>query len=100
MNRWRHEKVFGVLLNIFGASTQEELHSILTAMPIQELLERAKILQQHDLIVDPIFDNDFFTGKKSTIYNQMYDPSNNNLRSYYEWKIRSKCTNYFGHEQF
>ena len=63
MNRWRHEKVFGVLLNIFGASTQEELHSILSAMPMQELLERAKILQQYDLIVDPIFDNDFFTGK-------------------------------------
>ena len=63
VNRWRHEKVFGVLLNIFGASTQEELHSILSAMPMQELLERAKILQQYDLIVDPIFDNDFFTGE-------------------------------------
>jgi len=60
VNRWRHEKVFGVLLNIFGASTQEELHSILTEMPIQQLLERAKVLQQYDLIVDPIFDNDFF----------------------------------------
>ena len=65
VNRWRHEKVFGVLLNIFGASTQEELHSILTEMPIQQLLERAKVLQQYDLIVDPIFDNDFFTGQKS-----------------------------------
>ena len=100
MNRWRHEKVFGVLLNIFGASTQEELHSILTAMPIQELLERAKVLQQYDLIVDPIFDNDFFTGKTSTIYNQMNDPPNNNFRSHYECKIRPKRANYFGYEQF
>ena len=69
-------------------------------MPIQELLERAKILQQYDLIVDPIFDNDFFTGEKSTIYNQMYDPSNNNFRSNYEWKIRPKRSNNFGYEQF
>ena len=83
MNRWRHEKVFGVLLNIFGASTQEELHCILTAMPIQELLERAKILQQYDLIVDPIFDNDFFTGKNlydllPNVRSWIFDPPNHN----------------------
>ena len=82
MNRWRHEKVFGALLIIFGASTQEELHSILTAMPIQELLERAKILQQYDLIVDPIFDNDFFAGKNlydlQSNVRSFVDPPNDN----------------------
>ena len=31
---------------------------------MKEILDRTKILQSYDLIVDPVFDNDFFTGMR------------------------------------
>ena len=86
VNKWRQEKVFGSLFAEFGVTNSHELRPVLESMPIQELLTRVKFLHEQDIAVDPVFDNDFFTGR---IYS-VSSSHNSFTRADNAWKIYTK----------